>query len=192
MTLSHHFFIDDEPMQPAATVLLDGQDFPLQLRRHLTASARTETGPVQEVVEGMLASHSLNLWEKMRVLDSELSEFQQDELVKVFAEEQAKFSRLFAQHPDDIFSLTAMSVVISFTLGRLYGLDFGDDLEEAHARRIVRRIRHRVGGVADQLMKLPENCWGMPHFAWFWRHLMPSDHRAWDIAPPHGRILESI
>lgn len=52
-------------------------------------------------------SLSLNVAEKQRVIDSipNLSQFQFDELIKVFLEERDKFRDLIKQHPDDIKKL---------------------------------------------------------------------------------------
>jgi hypothetical protein len=52
-------------------------------------------------------SLSLNTAEKKRVVDAvpTLSQFQFDELVKVFTEERAKFKDLAKEHPDDIKKL---------------------------------------------------------------------------------------
>lgn len=52
-------------------------------------------------------SLSLNVPEKQRVIDSipNLSQFQFDELIKVFLEERDKFRDLIKQHPDDIKKL---------------------------------------------------------------------------------------
>jgi hypothetical protein len=52
-------------------------------------------------------SLSLNTMEKKRVIDSApiLSQFQWDELTKVFTEERVKFRELSKEHPDDIKKL---------------------------------------------------------------------------------------
>ncbi len=52
-------------------------------------------------------SLSLNTMEKKRVVDaaSTLSQFQFDELTKVFTEERVKFRDLAKEHPDDIKKL---------------------------------------------------------------------------------------
>lgn len=49
-------------------------------------------------------SLSLNVADKRRVIDSvpDLSQFQFDELRRVFLEEREKFKELAAEHPDDI------------------------------------------------------------------------------------------
>jgi hypothetical protein len=52
-------------------------------------------------------SLSLNTAEKKRVVDSvpNLSQFQFDELTKVFLEEREKFKELASEHPEDIKKL---------------------------------------------------------------------------------------
>jgi hypothetical protein len=52
-------------------------------------------------------SLSLNTMEKKRVVDAAptLSQFQWDELTKVFTEERVKFRDLAKEHPDDIKKL---------------------------------------------------------------------------------------
>lgn len=54
-------------------------------------------------------SLSLNTMEKKRVVDAvpTLSQFQFDELTKVFTEERVKFKDLAKEHPDDIKKLVA-------------------------------------------------------------------------------------
>ncbi|MEA3387038.1 MAG: hypothetical protein U9Q66_01250 [Patescibacteria group bacterium] len=54
-------------------------------------------------------SLSLNTAEKKRVVDAvpTLSQFQFDELTKVFVDEREKFKELASEHPDDIKKLVA-------------------------------------------------------------------------------------
>ena len=54
-------------------------------------------------------SLSLNTMEKKRVVDAipTLSQFQFDELTKVFSEERVKFKDLAKEHPDDIKKLVS-------------------------------------------------------------------------------------
>jgi len=54
-------------------------------------------------------SLSLNTMEKKRVVDAvpTLSQFQFDELTKVFTEERTKFKDLAKEHPEDIKKLVA-------------------------------------------------------------------------------------
>lgn len=67
-------------------------------------------------------SLSLNTMEKKRVVDavSTLSQFQFDELNKVFVEERQKFRELSKEHPEDIKKLLAKQQKEWIQLGDLY------------------------------------------------------------------------
>lgn len=62
---------------------------------------------VKEFLDLLKNSLSLNVSEKKRVIDAvpDLSQFQFDELKKVFQEERVKFRELAAEHPEDIKKL---------------------------------------------------------------------------------------
>ncbi len=70
-------------------------------------------------------SLSLNTMEKKRVIDAvpTLSQFQFDELIKVFTEEREKFRELAKQHPDDIKKLVAKQQSEWIDLGDLYNAE---------------------------------------------------------------------
>ena len=61
----------------------------------------------EEFLDLLKHSLSLNTFEKKRVVDacSTLSQFQFDELKKVFVEERKKFKELASKHPEDIKKL---------------------------------------------------------------------------------------
>ena len=61
----------------------------------------------QEFLDLLKNSLSLNVSEKKRVIDAvpTLSQFQFDELKKVFLEERVKFRELAGEHPEDIKKL---------------------------------------------------------------------------------------
>lgn len=67
-------------------------------------------------------SLSLNTMEKKRVVEAipSLSQFQFDELIKVFTEERVKFKGLAAEHPDDIKKLVAKQQAEWIELWDLY------------------------------------------------------------------------
>jgi len=67
-------------------------------------------------------SLSLNTMEKKRVVDAipTLSQFQIDELTKVFTEERVKFKDLAKEHPDDIKKLVAKQQAEWIELWELY------------------------------------------------------------------------
>lgn len=67
-------------------------------------------------------SLSLNTLEKKRVIDAvpTLSQFQFDELTKVFSEEREKFRELAKEHPEDIKKLVSKQQKEWIELGDLY------------------------------------------------------------------------
>lgn len=67
-------------------------------------------------------SLSLNTMEKKRVVDAvpTLSQFQFDELTKVFTEEREKFRELAKDHPEDIKKLLTKQQTEWIHLGDLY------------------------------------------------------------------------
>lgn len=67
-------------------------------------------------------SLSLNTQEKKRVVDAVpgLSQFQFDELTKVFTDERKKFRELAKEHPEDIKKLLAKQQIEWSSLGDLY------------------------------------------------------------------------
>jgi hypothetical protein len=70
-------------------------------------------------------SLSLNTAEKKRVIDAvpTLSQFQFDELTKVFVEERTKFRELAGEHPDDIKKLVAKQQEEWLQLGDIYRME---------------------------------------------------------------------
>lgn len=75
-----------------------------------------------EFLDLLKHSLSLNTMEKKRVIDAAptLSQFQFDELKKVFVEEREKFRELAKQHPDDIKKLLAKQQSEWKELGEIY------------------------------------------------------------------------
>lgn len=76
----------------------------------------------QEFLDLLKHSLSLDTAEKKRVVDAAatLSQFQFDELRKVFVEEREKFRELAKQHPDDIKKLLAKQQKEWSELGEIY------------------------------------------------------------------------
>ena len=76
----------------------------------------------KEFLDLLKHSLSLNTMEKKRVLDAvpTLSQFQFDELTKVFIEERKKFKELAKEHPDDIKKLLNKQQTDWINLGDLY------------------------------------------------------------------------
>ena len=76
----------------------------------------------EEFTDLLKFSLSLNTMEKKRVIDAvpTLSQFQFDELTKVFTEERGKFRDLAKEHPDDIKKLVAKQQAEWLELGDIY------------------------------------------------------------------------
>jgi len=76
----------------------------------------------QNFLDLLKFSLSLNTMEKKRVIDAvpTLSQFQFDELIKVFTEEREKFRDLAKEHPDDIKKLVAKQQTEWIELWDLY------------------------------------------------------------------------
>lgn len=75
-----------------------------------------------EFLDLLKNSLSLNVSEKKRVLDAipTLSQFQFDELKKVFVEEREKFKELATEHPEDVKKLLSKQQQEWITLGEIY------------------------------------------------------------------------
>lgn len=75
-----------------------------------------------EFLDLLKNSLSLNVSEKKRVIDAvpTLSQFQFDELKKVFVEERVKFRELAWEHPDDIKKLLKKQKEERVTLWHIY------------------------------------------------------------------------
>ena len=76
----------------------------------------------EDFIDLLKYSLSLNTVEKKRVIDAvpTLSQFQFDELTKVFTDERVKFRDLAKQHPDDIKKLVTKQQTEWIELGDLY------------------------------------------------------------------------
>lgn len=84
-------------------------------------------------------SLSLNTMEKKRVIDAvpTLSQFQFDELTKVFEEEREKFKDLAKEHPDDIKKLVVKQQSEWLELWDLYKSEMeNEDKEEENQNKI--------------------------------------------------------
>ncbi|MBW7954683.1 hypothetical protein H3C61_02635 [Candidatus Gracilibacteria bacterium] len=79
----------------------------------------------EEFLDLLKGSLSLSLTEKKRVIDAvpELSQFQFDELKKVFLEEREKFRELAQAHPEDIKKLLVKQQQEWIELGEVYLLE---------------------------------------------------------------------
>lgn len=92
-------------------------------------------------------SLSLNTMEKKRVIDAvpTLSQFQFDELGKVFTEEREKFKELAKQHPDDIKKLLKKQQTEWIQLGDLYQSELQNKSNEDENKKKEEEIKKSLG-----------------------------------------------
>ena len=92
-------------------------------------------------------SLSLNTMEKKRVVDAvpTLSQFQFDELTKVFVEERVKFKELAKQHPDDIKKLLAKQQSEWLQLGDLYRAEAVNKGKQDEDKKKEEEIKKSLG-----------------------------------------------
>lgn len=96
-----------------------------------------------------LLKHSLSLdtIEKKRVIDAvpTLSQFQFDELEKVFSDEREKFRDLASKHPDDIKKLVAKQQKEWLELWDLYFLDSEKEKVKSEDDKKIEDIKKNLG-----------------------------------------------
>lgn len=92
-------------------------------------------------------SLSLNTMEKKRVVDAipTLSQFQIDELTKVFTEERVKFKDLAKEHPDDIKKLVAKQQAEWIELWDLYNSEKENKSKEEENKDKIDDIKAWLG-----------------------------------------------
>ncbi len=96
-----------------------------------------------------LLKHSLSLDtpEKKRVVDAvpTLSQFQFDELTKVFTEEREKFRELAKKHPDDIKKLLAKQQKEWLELGDIYEAELREKEKASQEQNKIDDIKASLG-----------------------------------------------
>ncbi|NUJ97693.1 hypothetical protein HGA92_02795 [Candidatus Gracilibacteria bacterium] len=96
-----------------------------------------------------LLKHSLSLStvEKKRVIDAvpNLSQFQFDELAKVFIEEREKFKELSKEHPDDIKKLLKKQQIEWLQLGDIYKSELANKSKEDADKQKADEIKKSLG-----------------------------------------------
>ena len=92
-------------------------------------------------------SLSLNTMEKKRVVDAvpTLSQFQFDELTKVFTEEREKFRELAKEHPEDIKKLLVKQQTEWIQLGDLYKSELENKAKEDQDKEKEEEIKKSLG-----------------------------------------------
>ena len=113
------------------------------LEKHLEEVSVNE----QDFLDLLRHSLSLNTQEKKRVIDAvpTLSQFQFDELTKVFTEERVKFKDLAQEHPDDIKKLLVKQQSEWLQLGDLYKSEEENKLVEDQAKAKEEEIKRSLG-----------------------------------------------
>lgn len=101
----------------------------------------------QNFLDLLKFSLSLNTMEKKRVVDAAptLSQFQFDELIKVFTEERDKFKELAKEHPDDIKKLVAKQQSEWIALWDLYKSELENQSIESENKSKIDDIKASLG-----------------------------------------------
>ncbi len=101
----------------------------------------------QEFLDLLKHSLSLNTMEKKRVVDAvpTLSQFQFDELSKVFIEEREKFKELSKEHPDDIKKLLVKQQKEWLQLWDLYQMEKHDKDKKDDDKKQIDDIKSQFG-----------------------------------------------
>lgn len=102
---------------------------------------------VQNFHDLLKHSLSLNTMEKKRVIDAvpTLSQFQFDELAKVFTEEREKFRELAKDHPEDIKKLLIKQQTEWVQLGDLYQAELANRDKQAEDKKKEEEIKKSLG-----------------------------------------------
>lgn len=97
----------------------------------------------EEFLDLLKHSLSLNLMEKKRVVDAvpTLSQFQFNELIKVFKWEREQFAELAKKHPDDIKKLVKKQQEEWTQLWELYDLELKNKVKEDENKNKIDDIK---------------------------------------------------
>jgi len=172
-----------EELPPSEAALISSTHLPAALVARLLAGAPLPRGVAlrdgQDMVRGMLLSHSLGLVEKDRVLSHlpTLSAWQVRELRLTFDDEVQEFTQLVPREFDFIAELQARSLwaLAALTANRA---DTRPALERAWRRRLLRRAaRDGLRAWLDTL----DHAWWRRHAVarWAYRDLYEPAHPAW-------------
>jgi len=109
------------------------------LKKHLDSVVVDE----EKFLDLLKHSLSLNTEEKKRVVDAvpTLSQFQFDELIKVFTEERKKFRELAKEHPDDIKKLVKKQQVEWLQLWDIYKAEEENKKKQEEAKKKEEEIK---------------------------------------------------
>lgn len=102
---------------------------------------------VNEFLDLLKNSLSLNTMEKKRVVDAvpTLSQFQFDELAKVFTEERVKFRELVKEHPEDIKKLLVKQQSEWIALWELYAVELESKQKESEDVKKIDDLKASLG-----------------------------------------------
>jgi len=109
-------------------------------------SPRVTVNP-KDFLDLLKHSLSLNTMEKKRVVDAAptLSQFQWDELTKVFTEERVKFRDLAKEHPDDIKKLLKKQQSEWLQLWDLYKAELANKAKQEVEQNKIDDIKAQLG-----------------------------------------------
>ncbi len=101
----------------------------------------------KDFIDLLKHSLSLNTMEKKRVVDAAptLSQFQWDELTKVFTEERVKFRDLAKEHPWDIKKLLKKQQTEWVQLGDLYKAELANKAQQWEEQNKIDDIKAQLG-----------------------------------------------
>lgn len=113
----------------------------------LNKHSETVKVDVEDFLDLLKHSLSLNTMEKKRVIDAAptLSQFQFDELKKVFVEERDKFRDLAKEHPDDIKKLLTKQQTEWLQLWDLYKAELENKSKEDEDQNKIDDIKAWLG-----------------------------------------------
>ncbi len=109
----------------------------------LSAHSKIVKVDIEDFLDLLKHSLSLNTMEKKRVIDATptLSQFQFDELKKVFTEERVKFKDLAKEHPDDIKKLLTKQQTEWQALGELLKSEIDNKWKEEEDKQKIDDIK---------------------------------------------------
>ena len=109
----------------------------------LTLHADTVSVDISSFHDLLKHSLSLSIMEKKRVVDAvpTLSQYQFDELIKVFSEERDKFRELAKDYPDDIKKLLAKQQTEWLQLGDMYKSEIENKAQENENQKKQEEIK---------------------------------------------------
>jgi len=127
-----------------AKYIYNFKEFYILSKVYHSAAVQVEPETFMDLLKHSL---SLNTMEKKRVVDAvpTLSQFQFDELTKVFSEEREKFRELAKDHPEDIKKLLSKQQSEWVQLGDLYRSELENKGKEEEDKAKEEEIKKSLG-----------------------------------------------